>query len=146
MIWTADLWCRKRPLCQLRHNHDPKIENVCNADSDCKYVGHYFGDLALYWRPNKEKMFKIALSPRCRIAQVTPCLKNKRSDNISTRDSSPRFDSRQRHSRLSDFWRIEHSVKRILLISYGLDMTFSCAVKMQNESNIYDIAIWFPQF
>ena len=22
-IWTTDLWCRKRPLCQLRHNHGP---------------------------------------------------------------------------------------------------------------------------
>ena len=27
-IWTADLWCWKRPLYQLSHNHYP-IDNVC---------------------------------------------------------------------------------------------------------------------
>ena len=129
-----------RPLGQLRHNHDPKIENVCNADSDCKYVGHYFGDLALYWRPNKEKMFKIALSPRCRIAQVTPYLKKASDLIISQRGIlAPGLTV---GIGTPDYLTFEESsVKRILLMSYGLDMTFSCAVKMQNESNIYDITI-----
>ena len=30
-IRTADLWCRKRPLCQLRHNHglsNPKVNTA----------------------------------------------------------------------------------------------------------------------
>ena len=27
-IWTADLWYWKRPLCQLSHNHYPKIKAI----------------------------------------------------------------------------------------------------------------------
>ena len=25
-IRTVDLWCRKQPLCQLRHNHCPLLD------------------------------------------------------------------------------------------------------------------------
>ena len=27
-IWTTDLWCRKRPLCQLSHNHYSNFKNL----------------------------------------------------------------------------------------------------------------------
>ena len=32
-IRTADLWCRKRPLCQLRHNHGPNYLSLYTSHS-----------------------------------------------------------------------------------------------------------------
>ena len=38
-IRTLVLWYRKRPLCQLRHNHCPQRLRLCLTSNDCKVVG-----------------------------------------------------------------------------------------------------------
>ena len=39
---TANIWCRKRPLCQLRHNHGPTITYHLNErDAAHDYLKHW---------------------------------------------------------------------------------------------------------
>ena len=47
-IRTADLWYRKRPLCQLSHHHFPSYFLVCWKNQASKTIDKLYGDYFPY--------------------------------------------------------------------------------------------------
>ena len=58
-LWTADLWCWKQPLSQLRHNHSPTLNVFTHLDPKNQLLFCQFFGLScrLFWVFFDEKTF-----------------------------------------------------------------------------------------